>query len=107
MRHPRKSLAVATAVAAVAAMALLPSGQAYGGSRREDLTSPAYQITIGAVNSFAYPDDTPASPYVDKDGSFHFQSSYSLYGASDPRAWKFYSGTDFDSATRSSASATP
>ena len=81
MRHPRKTLAVATALAAFAATALLPSGQASAASG----ASPAYQITIGAVNSFAYPDDTPASAYLDNDGTFHFQQSYSLYAKTDPR----------------------
>jgi len=71
VRHPRKTLAVATAAAAVAATALLPSGQA-SAAAGANAASPAYQITIGAVNSFAYPDDTPASAYLDSDGSFHF-----------------------------------
>ncbi|MEY9932038.1 hypothetical protein ABH926_006687 [Catenulispora sp. GP43] len=96
--QPRKSLAVTTAVAAVAAMALLPSGQASAASGAAG-ANPSYQITIGAVNSFAYPDDTPASAYLDTDGSFHFQESYSLYAKTDPRAWEFYSGTNFDDAT--------
>jgi hypothetical protein len=95
VRHPRKSLAVTTAVAAVAAMALLPSGQASAAPGAK----PTYQISIGAVNSFAYPDDTPASAYLDTDGSFHFQESYSLYAKTDPRSWEFYGGTNFDDAT--------
>ncbi|MFI1172292.1 RICIN domain-containing protein [Streptomyces melanogenes] len=62
-----------------------------------------YTISIGAVNSYKYPTDTPAASYVDKDGTFYFQQSAALYGASEPRYWDFYTGTDFDDATRSSA----
>ncbi|GGP45795.1 RICIN domain-containing protein [Streptomyces melanogenes] len=62
-----------------------------------------YTISIGSVNSYKYPTDTPAASYVDKDGTFYFQQSAALYGASEPRYWDFYTGTDFDDATRSSA----
>ena len=104
MRHPRKTLALATAAAAVAAGALLPSGRASAASAASAASGAAgatatYRVSIGAVNSFAYPDDTPASAYLDSDGSFHFQESYSLYAKTDPRAWEFYAGTDFDDAT--------
>ncbi|GAA1969972.1 RICIN domain-containing protein [Catenulispora subtropica] len=93
----RKSLAAAATagvLTGVAALALAPAGAS--------ATPPTsgYTITIGSSGSFAYPTDTPASPYIDKDGSFYFQQSASLYGTSDPRYWDFYSGTDFDSATR-------
>ncbi|MFB7668292.1 RICIN domain-containing protein [Kitasatospora sp. NPDC056138] len=60
-----------------------------------------YTISITRTGSYAYPDDTPASVYTDKDGTFHFQQSHSLYGAKDPRQWDFYTGADFESATRS------
>ncbi|MFC1413532.1 RICIN domain-containing protein [Streptacidiphilus sp. N1-12] len=65
--------------------------------------APAYTISIGSTGTYAYPDDTPASAYLDKDGTFYFQQSDSLYGATDPRQWDFYTGANFDSATRSSA----
>nr|WP_223187254.1 RICIN domain-containing protein [Streptomyces sp. CBMA29] len=62
-----------------------------------------YTISVGSTASYAYPTDTPASAYVDKDGTFYFQQSASLYGANDPRVWDFYTGKDFDGASRSAA----
>jgi hypothetical protein len=65
--------------------------------------STGYTVTVGSTGSYGSPTDTPAGPYLDKDGTFYFQQSAALYGATDPRVWDFYTGTDFDSATRSSA----
>ncbi|MEU3844598.1 RICIN domain-containing protein [Streptomyces sp. NPDC028635] len=62
-----------------------------------------YTVTVGAKGSWTHPDDTPAAPYLDKDGTFHYQQAHALYGAGDPREWTFYTGKDLDSATRSSA----
>ncbi|MFC1402052.1 MULTISPECIES: RICIN domain-containing protein [Streptacidiphilus] len=62
-----------------------------------------YTVTIGSIGSYAYPTDTPAAPYLDKNGTFYFQQSASLYGSTDPRYWDFFTGTNFDTATRSSA----
>ncbi|MFE3108473.1 RICIN domain-containing protein [Kitasatospora indigofera] len=68
-------------------------------------TPPAatYTVGVGSPVPYAYPTDTQASPYIDKDGTFWFQQSAALYGASEGRHWDFYTGTDFDTATRSSA----
>jgi hypothetical protein len=63
--------------------------------------SAAYTITIGTTSSYAFPTDTPAGAYIDKDGSFYFQQSASLYGVNDVHYWDFYTGTNFDTATRS------
>ncbi|MEZ0093504.1 RICIN domain-containing protein [Streptacidiphilus sp. EB129] len=91
-------------VGALGAAALALAGSAAAATGASAAPPPAtYTVTIGSTGSYAYPDDTPASAFVDKDGSFYFQQSHSLYGATDPRAWDFYTGTDFDSATRSSA----
>lgn len=62
-----------------------------------------YTIAIGSTGSYRFPTDTPASPYIDKDGTFYFQQSASLYGATQPRYWDFFTGTNFDTATRSTA----
>ncbi|WUK17219.1 RICIN domain-containing protein [Kitasatospora sp. NBC_00374] len=62
-----------------------------------------YTITVGSPVQYAHPTDTPASPYIDKDGTFYFQQSAALYGATQPRYWDFFTGTDFDTATRSGA----
>ncbi|MET7298565.1 RICIN domain-containing protein [Embleya sp. NPDC005575] len=62
-----------------------------------------YTVTVGSPVRYAHPTDTPASTYIDKDGTFYFQQSAALYGANDVRYWDFFTGTDFDTATRSSA----
>ncbi|MEU3771211.1 RICIN domain-containing protein [Amycolatopsis keratiniphila] len=59
-----------------------------------------YTITVDAKKSFSPTTDTPASTYVDKDGTFYFQQAAALYGADQPREWDFYSGRDFDSFTK-------
>ncbi|AJF68966.1 RICIN domain-containing protein [Streptomyces vietnamensis] len=64
-------------------------------------TAATYTVSVGSVGSYAYPTDTPAATYIDKDGTFYFQQSAALYGANDPRYWEFYTGKDLESATRS------
>ena len=92
---PRKALAAAAALAAaVTAAALAPSPAS------ATPPSATYTITIGSTGAYSYPTDTPASAFIDKDGTFYFQQSASLYGATDPHYWDFYSGTTFDDATR-------
>ncbi|WP_063774238.1 RICIN domain-containing protein [Streptacidiphilus rugosus] len=106
-RAPRR----AVGAAAVLALTLGGSG-AVGGltasAARAATTSAAsaaspgsasYTVTIGTTGSYPYADDTPASSYVDKDGTFYFQQSHSLYGAKDSRQWQFYTGATFDDAT--------
>ncbi|WP_443065398.1 RICIN domain-containing protein [Streptomyces sp. NBC_00536] len=63
----------------------------------------SYTVTVGAKGSWTQPDDTPAAPYLDKDGTFYYQQAHALYGSSEQRRWNFYTGTNFDTATRSSA----
>ncbi|MEY9847386.1 hypothetical protein ABH940_004478 [Streptacidiphilus sp. BW17] len=96
--------------AAVAALALAlvggnvvgaASASAHGSSH--DPSAASYTVTIGSTGTYNYADDTPASSYIDKDGTFYFQESHSLYGATDPRAWSFYSGSNFDTATADSS----
>nr|WP_307352908.1 RICIN domain-containing protein [Kitasatospora herbaricolor] len=62
-----------------------------------------YTVGVGSPVPYTHPTDTQASPYVDKDGTFYFQQSAALYGANEVRYWDFFTGTDFDTATRSSA----
>lgn len=88
----RRGLRIRAAVAAACCAALAWSGSAAA-------AGPAYTVTLGPTGSYPYPDDTPASPFIDRDGQFYFQSSASLYGAKDPRYWDFYRGTSFDDAT--------
>jgi hypothetical protein len=61
--------------------------------------NPAYSVSETAPVSFANLDDTPASTFVAANGTFYYQSSYSDYGATDGRAWDFFTGSDFDTAT--------
>ncbi|MEO7014960.1 MAG: ricin-type beta-trefoil lectin domain protein [Leifsonia sp.] len=60
-----------------------------------------YTVSSGTVTQDGHPTDTPANPFIDKDGTFYFQQSAALYGATGTRNWSFYSGTNFDTATRS------
>ncbi|MFD7582894.1 RICIN domain-containing protein [Kitasatospora sp. NPDC059817] len=91
-------LALSAGLAPAASAAPEPSAAPAGGPS----TAP-YTVSVGKPVGYAHPTDTPAVPYTDKDGTFYFQQSAALYGANDPRYWDFFTGKDFDSATRSSA----
>ncbi|WP_033355192.1 RICIN domain-containing protein [Kitasatospora aureofaciens] len=96
MSAPRRRVACALLTATLTALAgvsLAPTPAT--------ASSPTYTVSVGSTGSYAYPDDTPAGVYTDKDGTFYFQQSAALYGGNATRNWSFYSGTDFDSATRS------
>ncbi|MFF4174180.1 RICIN domain-containing protein [Streptomyces sp. NPDC001744] len=97
MTTPRNRL-----TGALAAVALVLTGGAVPTAAAAP-TAAAYTVTVGAKGSWTTPDDTPAGTYIDKDGTFYFQQSHALYGAKDPRKWTFYTGTNLDTATRSSA----
>ncbi|MFJ3901644.1 RICIN domain-containing protein [Streptomyces sp. NPDC090025] len=116
MTPPRSRLLSVLAAAALAvtggtALAATPPGAPAPAAARTQGTATAtaaapaatYTVTVGAKGSWTHPDDTPASPYVDKDGTFYFQQAHALYGASDSRQWNFFTGTDLDTATRSGA----
>ncbi|MFC9330716.1 RICIN domain-containing protein [Kitasatospora sp. NPDC057015] len=94
---PRRTLA-----AVLAAGVLTLSGAV---ASPASATPPAatYSVTVGSPVAYTHPTDTQASPYVDKDGTFYFQQSAALYGSTEPRYWDFFTGTDFDTATRSGA----
>jgi len=91
-------------VGALSALALATLGVSALTTAPASATAPSasYTISVGSIGSFANPDDTPASPFIDKDGTFYYQESNSLYGATDSRKWNFYTGTDFDTATADS-----
>ncbi|MEV8375965.1 RICIN domain-containing protein [Kribbella sp. NPDC056861] len=90
-----------------AVVALLSLGLVVGGISSAATAAPpagaSYTITVGAKGSWTTPTDTPAGTYIDKDGTFYFQQSAALYGATDPRKWDFYTGTNLDTATKSTA----
>ncbi|MEU3522604.1 RICIN domain-containing protein [Streptomyces sp. NPDC038707] len=86
----RLSIRAGGAVAAAVAL-VLGSGTASPADAR-------YTVTVGTPVPFPHPTDTPATPFTDRDGTFHYQQSAALYGADDPRVWDFYTGKDFDTA---------
>ncbi|MFF6773440.1 RICIN domain-containing protein [Streptomyces sp. NPDC012637] len=108
MTTPRSRLVGVLAAAALAVTggsalaAPAPTAPAAAPASAESPTA-AYTVTVGAKGSWTHPDDTPASPYIDKDGTFYFQQAHALYGTNDPRKWTFFTGTDLDTATRSAA----
>ncbi len=95
------TLAASLAVAGGGAAAAPPASA--GTSASAAATAATYQVTVGAKGSWTHPDDTPAATYIDKDGTFYFQQAHALYGATQERKWNFYTGTNFDTAVRSSA----
>ncbi|WP_237305285.1 hypothetical protein [Streptomyces sp. SAT1] len=103
MSTHRKRLAGALLAAVLAAATAVTGGEALAAPEAPAAAAPSYTVTVGAKGSWTHPDDTPAAPYLDKDGTFHFQQAHSLYGANDGRAWTFFTGKDLDSATRDGA----
>ncbi|MFH9727091.1 RICIN domain-containing protein [Streptomyces sp. NPDC017254] len=99
MITPRSRLAGALAAAAL----VVTGAGALATPMAAAAPTAAYTVTVGAKGSWTHPDDTPAGAYIDKDGTFYFQQAHALYGASDPRTWSFFTGTNLDTATRSGA----
>lgn len=90
--------------AGVAAIALAAVAAAPGA--HADAKAPSYTVDVGAIGTYNHPTDTPAAPFIDADGTFHFQQSASLYGANDPHEWEFYTGKNMDTATKDEALST-
>ncbi|MGW6912897.1 RICIN domain-containing protein [Kitasatospora sp. NPDC054939] len=95
-RHRRIGAAVLAATLGLGGSALTE-----GAASATPPTS-GYTITAGAKGVWTTPSDTPAFPYIDKDGTFYFQQAAALYGATERRHWDFHSGTNFDTATLNS-----
>ncbi|MFD5386171.1 RICIN domain-containing protein [Streptomyces sp. NPDC127074] len=100
MPAPRRRL---VGVLVAAALAVAGGNTLATAPASADASAATYTVTVGAKGSWTDPDDTPAGTYIDKDGTFYYQQSHALYGANDSRAWTFYTGSDFDTATRSRA----
>lgn len=81
-----------------------PVPPANGGTPPDTGTSP-YSVHVDSVdsNDWQYPDDTPASLFLDKDGTFHFAEADASYAKSDPRQWSFFTGTTIDDAAPDTA----
>ncbi|MFG2825448.1 RICIN domain-containing protein [Kitasatospora sp. NPDC048365] len=89
-----RTLAAGVAAATLALAAAVPPAAAAPPS------AATFSISVGSPVTYGHPTDTPAVPYIDKDGTFWFQQSAALYGTNDVRYWDFFSGTDFDTASR-------
>ncbi|MBU3867528.1 RICIN domain-containing protein [Streptomyces sp. 4503] len=100
MPAPRRRL---VGVLVAAALAVAGGNTLATAPASADASAATYTVTVGAKGSWTDPDDTPAGTYIDKDGTFYYQQSHALYGANDSRAWTFYTGSNFDTATRSGA----
>lgn len=87
-----------TTAAVAAAAAFLPAP-----ATAATTASPSYTVSVNGTGPWANPDDTPANAFTDSSGQFYYQESDSEYGASDPHAWSFYTGANFDTATPDSA----
>ncbi|MEV7415633.1 RICIN domain-containing protein [Streptomyces sp. NPDC089919] len=98
-RSSRTAGVLAAAVAAVAGtMASTPAAPASAAPATVATDLPALTVSIGRKGPWGNPDDSPAAPFIARDGSFHYQSAHALYGKTDPREWKFWSGRNFDTA---------
>ncbi|RAG83829.1 hypothetical protein DN069_20085 [Streptacidiphilus pinicola] len=90
-----------------AAVGLQPCNAAQALQQWQAAGAPASGYTLSAGTSATNGingDDTPAFPYLDRNGQFYYQSAHSLYGATDGRSWDFYTGSNFDTATTASIS---
>ncbi|WP_338692726.1 hypothetical protein V2W30_00760 [Streptomyces sp. Q6] len=90
--HARTRVAAACAAAVTALLGTSLASPAHAASEAD------HTVTVGQKGPWTNPDDSPAAPILDKDGSFHYQSAHALYGKDDPREWKFWTGRDFDAA---------
>ncbi|GAA2741920.1 RICIN domain-containing protein [Kitasatospora cinereorecta] len=97
---PRK---LATALTAAALLLVAAPASPASAVDAAGPSGATYTVGVSAPVGYAHPTDTPAVPYLDKDGSFWFQQSAALYGKNDPRYWDFFTGSDFDTAARSAA----
>ncbi|MFI0228438.1 RICIN domain-containing protein [Streptomyces sp. NPDC017086] len=84
--------------AVAAAVTLLLGGATASPAHTASTADARYTVTVSTPVPFTHPTDTPATPFLDRDGTFHYQQSAALYGAGDPRVWDFYTGADFDTA---------
>lgn len=98
MRTPHAALACALTTAA-----LVAAGGTVATPASAEVPGASYTVTVTSKGPWTHPDDTPAAGYIDKDGAYYYQQAHALYGATQGRAWTFYTGADFDSATRSGA----
>lgn len=96
MKYPR--IVVPTTVAALLTVGAVAASPAAAAPPLPPAMS--YTVTMGATGDNPVSTDSPASPYIDKDGTFYTQQSAALYGPNDLREWGFSTGTDIDHLSR-------
>lgn len=94
-RLPRLTLA-ALAVTALAATTLTSAPASAAPVAGTPTAAGDYTVTVNVVGPWDLPDDTPASLFTDKDGSFHLSQAHALYGATAEREWEFFKGRTID-----------
>ncbi|GAA4036126.1 hypothetical protein GCM10023063_21080 [Arthrobacter methylotrophus] len=99
----QRTLRVSAMIAAAACLTM-GLGTPGANSATDTVTGTTYDVSSGAVVQHGNAKDTPANPFIDRDGTFYFQQSVAQYAKTGPQTWDFYSGTHFDDATRSSIS---
>ncbi|MFC9331225.1 ricin-type beta-trefoil lectin domain protein [Kitasatospora sp. NPDC057015] len=102
-----KCLAVQGTVVNYARIGLAPCDPSQTTQKWGSTTAPqpGVILTAGATVSGGG-GDAPTAGYTDADGKFYFQNANAGYG-NDAKEWHFYSGANYDSATRDPISDTP
>ncbi|MDN5795717.1 MAG: RICIN domain-containing protein [Intrasporangium sp.] len=95
MRAQRRIGAVLAGVASIAAMTAGSSLAASAGAHER----PTFTVSVDSIGVWQNPTDTPASPFIDKDGTFYYEQAEANYALTDPRKWTFFSGGTIDDAT--------
>ncbi|MEU1012353.1 hypothetical protein [Streptomyces sp. NPDC005890] len=72
-----------------AAVALVLGAGSAAPARTASTGDAGYTVTVGTPVPFPHPTDTPATPCLDKDGTFHHQQSAALYGADGTHRLRF------------------
>lgn len=82
----QRSLRIPAIVAAAACMTL-GAGATGAQASTDTLGGTSYTVTSGAVVQHGNAIDSPANPFIDKNGTFYFQQSIAQYYQSGPRKW--------------------
>lgn len=99
--HRSVASTVVVAAVVVAGLAISPTASAATASPP---TAASYTLTNSTPTPYnTLSADSPASPFVDKDGTFYTQESTSLYGANDTHAWGFATGTSMEDVQQDGA----
>lgn len=89
---------VCLVVAGLASLVTATAGTALPASANGGHRGPAYTVSVDSIGTWQNPTDTPASPFVDKDGTFYYEQAEANYGPTAPREWTFFTGSTIDDA---------